>query len=261
MLAQSTPAIIWYQPQQATRNAVLLAREEELKVAGFEVHIHTHPQSFYPAAAKALASPRALAPLVFMISGINSESLAAISRLRMQSVYIPIMVEFPVFIEEQALQALYSGADDCCILDTVAALWVAKIECLLRRSRHYELKVLSPMGPEAPKPPVPELQLRWFLTDEGWLLKSPEGLQIALTTTERQFLLTLCSKPDRGASHQELLSAIDGSSSDLNASSGPNRLGVLISRLKRKAFLAGLRLPIRSIYKWGYVFSAPIQIG
>lgn len=84
---------------------------------------------------------------------------------------------------------------------------------------------------------------------------------MALTTTERQFLHTLCSQADRRASHEQLLQAIsEKTPTEPEASSGHNRLGVVISRLKRKATSEGLTLPIRSIYKWGYMFGAPIQI-
>lgn len=264
MCAQSTPVIIWYQPQQSFRDAALQVRQEELNTAGFEIHTYTRPRDFYSAATKIFTNVDRLVPLIFMISDINSESLAAISRLRLQSVDIPIMVEFPVFEEELVLQALYSGADDYCVLESTAALWIAKIESLLRRSRYHDVVLPHTIQVEKPAFIAPKKRQlpHWSLTDEGWLLKNPEGLQMALTTTERQFLLALCAKLEEGASHHELLSAIGGfSGTDLDVQSGPNRLGVLISRLKRKAERAGFKLPIRSIYKWGYVFSAPIQIG
>lgn len=262
MRVQSTPTIIWYQPQQSSRGVALQSRLEDLNTAGFEVQTYILPRDFYAAATKVLANSDVLAPLIFMVSGINSESLAAISRLRLQSVDIPILVEFPSFVEELVLHALYSGADDYCVLESTAALWVAKIESLLRRSRYHEVPLSNTMASETPKLIASKRPSQWSLTDEGWLLKSPEGLQMALTTTERQFLLALCAKPEEGASHQELLCAIDSfSSTSFDVSSGPNRLGVLISRLKRKANGAGFKLPIRSIYKWGYVFSAPIQVG
>ena len=259
MLAQSSPTIIWYQPHQPVQSSVLQTRQEELKTAGFEIQIHTQARNFYPVAAQAIAEMGPATPPLFIISGINSESLAALSRLRMQSVYLPIMVDFPRFIEAHILQALYSGADDFCVLDTSAALWIAKIECLLRRSRHQSWVggVKTAAVEVAPEPVEPT----WGLRDEGWVLTSPQGAAIALTTTERQFLLMLCSQPDKRASHQQLLEAIsEQSDANTDAGAGHNRLGVVISRLKRKAALEGATIPIRSIYKWGYMFGASIQL-
>ncbi|MEZ2623113.1 response regulator transcription factor [Paenalcaligenes hominis] len=261
MLAQSAPTIIWYQPLQSARSSVLQSRQGELRTAGFEVITCTEPRSFYPAATKAFLSARAQEPVLFMISGLESESLAAISRLRMHSGYLPIMIELPAFNEEQALHALYSGADDYCVNETSTALWVAKIEYLLRRVRLPQSQTETYPVPMPTHPITESKTVQWSLTDDGWTLVSPEGLKLVLTTTERQFLSTLCSQPDRRASHDQLLESIsEKNPPESDAVSGHNRLGVVISRLKRKATSEGLTLPIRSIYKWGYMFGAPIQV-
>lgn len=89
MLAQSAPTIIWYQPLQSARSSVLQSRQGELRAAGFEVITCTEPRSFYPAATKAFLSARAQEPVLFMISGLESESLAAISRLRITVAICP----------------------------------------------------------------------------------------------------------------------------------------------------------------------------
>lgn len=259
MLAQSAPTIIWYQPLQAARSSALQDRQDELRAAGFEVATYTEPRSFYPAAAMAFHAVGPASSVLFMISGVESESLAAISRLRMHSGYLPIMVELVSFSEELALQALYSGADDYCVFETSTAFWVAKIECLLRR---FRLPSNPPLAAASIVPESTEKKPQtWYLKDDGWTLVSPQAHTLALTTTERQLLHTLCSQADRRASHEQLLQAIsEKTPTEPEASSGHNRLGVVISRLKRKATSEGLMLPIRSIYKWGYMFGAPIQI-
>ena len=262
MLAQSTPTIIWYRPQKEVSGPVLQARYEELQAAGFELQLHTQPRDFYPAALQAIVNLHTSAPPLFMVAGVNSESLAAISRLRMHSVSLPIVVDFPSFSEDQVLQALYSGADDYFCLDNSAALWVAKIECLLRRVRYSEMSAVQ-SGFSDSTAIVEQLGLGWILIEEGWILTSPEGRSMSLTTTEREFLLALCEQSDRRASHQQLLHAIseseDGPES-LDSPLGHNRLGVVISRLKRKGAVEGMNIPIRSIYKWGYMFGAPIRV-
>ncbi|AQS51341.1 hypothetical protein PAEH1_06820 [Paenalcaligenes hominis] len=263
MLAQSAPTVIWYQPLQSVRSAALQRRQEELRAAGFDVATYTEPRSFYPAATKAFLSAHAQGPVLFMISGLESESLAAISRVRMHSGYLPIMIELPEFNEELALHALYSGADDYCVNETSTALWVAKIECLLRRVRlpQDQTEKYPVPAPTSTHPITESKTAQWSLIDDGWTLVCPEGLKLVLTTTERQFLSTLCSQPDRRASHDQLLQSIsEKNSPESDAVSGHNRLGVVISRLKRKATSEGLTLPIRSIYKWGYMFGAPIQV-
>lgn len=259
MPARSTPTIIWYCPHLNEEGSNLQKRQEELRAAGFFVQAQTRVCDFYAAASQAIAKSNSIIPPIFMVSGICTESLAAIARLRMYSVLLPVMVSFTEFNEEQVLHALYSGADDYCTLGTGVALWVAKIECLLRRTRHSEMGVL-PFAQTMPQPvsqPAISTKTVWHLADEGWVLTSPAGIRIALTTTERELLLALCANSERRASHQQLLQAISENNEGDDAL-GHNRLGVVISRLKRKATSEGVTLPIRSIYKWGYTFGAPI---
>lgn len=259
MPARSTPTIIWYCPHLNEEGSNLQKRQEELRAAGFFVQAQTQVCDFYAAALQAIAKSNSIVPPIFMVSGVCTDSLAAIARLRMYSVLLPVMVSFTEFNEEQVLHALYSGADDYCTLGTGVALWVAKIECLLRRMRHSEKGAL-PLAQTTPQPvsqPAISTEAVWRLADEGWVLISPAGIRIALTTTERELLLALCTNPERRASHQQLLQAIS-EHNEGDEALGHNRLGVVISRLKRKATSEGVTLPIRSIYKWGYTFGAPI---
>lgn len=92
------------------------------------------------------------------------------------------------------------------------------------------------------------------------MLICPEGGQLDLTTTERQLLQTMCLQPDKRASHQQLLEAISNGDESEDPVVAHNRLGVVISRLKRKAQGENMTLPIRSVYKWGYMFGAAIQV-
>lgn len=257
MLAQSVPTIFWYQPQTTDVNTGPQAHEQALVTAGFTVRVFSRVAELYQSAIEALALFNTNQSVIFLISGGSNESLAALARLRSQYAQLPIVVALPEFNESQILQALYCGADQYCLQNTSTDLWAAVFSSLLRRSKsahekHMTVRLNTPTG-------ATQAASSWKLQDEGWLLTCPEGQQISLTTTERQLLQILFAQPDKRASHQQLLDAIsNGDESDEMAVS-LNRLGVVISRLKRKAQRANMTIPIRSVYKWGYMFGATAQ--
>lgn len=255
MRAQSVPTIYWYLPQKTEVTVQLQAHQKALFDAGFHLQIITAAPEFYQAVTNTSAA--LLGSTLFMVSAHGNETLAVISRLRALNTPLPIVVELPEFDESNVLQLLYCGADQYCLQNTSTDLWIALLSSLLRRSGQTELVL-----PEVAKAPVvePLTESLWSLIDEGWMLICPEGGQLDLTTTERQLLQTMCLQPDKRASHQQLLEAISNGDESEDPVVAHNRLGVVISRLKRKAQGENMTLPIRSVYKWGYMFGAAIQV-
>lgn len=96
---------------------------------------------------------------------------------------------------------------------------------------------------------------RWVLDEHGWRLLSPNGVGVPLTTSERTFLVTLLSMPDRKASRELLLQAMQGLSEAERPNQKNGRLCVMVSRLRRKTEKCGLTLPVKSLYSWGYMFT------
>ncbi|WP_454689067.1 helix-turn-helix domain-containing protein [Achromobacter aloeverae] len=105
----------------------------------------------------------------------------------------------------------------------------------------------------APEPPVTG---QWRLRDGGWTLVSPRGQRLVLTTLERKFMLSLFGAASRSLARAELsaLAPSTGESGEHPASS-PRGVDVMVSRLRRKAQAMGMPLPLRSVRRWGYMFT------
>jgi DNA-binding response OmpR family regulator len=93
----------------------------------------------------------------------------------------------------------------------------------------------------------------WSLQDGGWILMSPEGASLHLSSQERVFLNALIEASGNVVSRQAL--------SELFSPSNPSefelrRIDVLVSRLRAKAQSAGMKLPVLSVRGQGYVFAA-----
>jgi hypothetical protein len=113
---------------------------------------------------------------------------------------------------------------------------------------------------DAPRPvaaePSPSLSA-WRLREGGWTLLSPQGQRLGLTTLERLFMLTLFNAPNLSLARTELgtLTAGRGETGDKSTTS-PRGVDVMVSRLRRKAQAMGMPLPLRSVRRWGYMFTA-----
>ncbi|OZI61986.1 helix-turn-helix domain-containing protein [Bordetella genomosp. 11] len=96
----------------------------------------------------------------------------------------------------------------------------------------------------------------WRLREGGWTLLSPQGQRLGLTTLERLFMLALFNAPNHSLARNELgeLAAARGEPGDRSATS-PRGVDVMVSRLRRKAQAMGMPLPLRSVRRWGYMFT------
>ncbi|CAM3714711.1 OmpR/PhoB-type domain-containing protein [Bordetella sputigena] len=96
----------------------------------------------------------------------------------------------------------------------------------------------------------------WRLREGGWTLLSPQGQRLALTTLERLFMLALFNAPNHSLARNELgtLAAGRADAGDKSATS-PRGVDVMVSRLRRKAQAMGMPLPLRSVRRWGYMFT------
>ncbi|NLJ63703.1 MAG: hypothetical protein GX332_10425 [Alcaligenaceae bacterium] len=260
MLAQCIPTLYWYGAQQAELEQVYLAHQQALEAAGFHLQVLADHKALFQAVAATKGQNGAqLSPAVFLLSAHLKGVLSLVACLRAQDPYVPLVIVQSVWDESALLPFLYGGVDAYCIGTDSSELWVAKLSSLLRRIR---LSLPTPSAViDSSFKSSPQPDPMWALANEGWQLFSPDGRSITLTSTERFLLLELCRQPDKRASHQQLLRALNGGKED---TSDPviahNRLGVIISRLKRKGSLEGVAIPIRSVHKWGYMFSAPVRI-
>lgn len=109
--------------------------------------------------------------------------------------------------------------------------------------------------------PVTTMTVHWRLRDEGWTLVSPQGLRLPLTTLERKLMLCLFGASSRSLARTELstLAPSVGEGGEHPASS-PRGIDVMVSRLRRKAQAMGMPLPLRSVRRWGYMFTEGAMI-
>ena len=184
------------------------------------------------------------------LGGALAEICSAAVRLRMLCPQIGILMQSEVS-DSAMLQALHSGGDQFCPKDASLELLAASLHSLRRRLM------------QVPIIPDPGLSNDWVLDQEGWTLISPLGISFGLTSTERAFIVCLLKDEDRRASHYELMKAVASKRDVIANPPGAqhvNRLGVLVSRMRRKFSQGGTSLPIRSIHNWGYMFAASCQL-
>src|SRR5690606_37388611 len=86
----------------------------------------------------------------------------------------------------------------------------------------------------------------WSLLYQGWVLVTPSGQRVSLTSTERACFLCLLANPQRELTRQALMQAVPQASlRTINVSS---------SRLREKVRAAAARLPLSTVIGMAYVF-------
>ncbi|MDF3944078.1 winged helix-turn-helix domain-containing protein [Achromobacter denitrificans] len=95
---------------------------------------------------------------------------------------------------------------------------------------------------------------QWELRDQGWTLAAPTGTTISLSANERLIVRSLLEVAGRAVGRSELGEELQVEGGNARAS-GSRSIDVIVSRLRRKAELAGLILPIRTVYGSGYLFA------
>ncbi|MFY3853113.1 response regulator transcription factor [Achromobacter xylosoxidans] len=145
---------------------------------------------------------------------------------------------------ETRLRCLQSGADACLPPPHDPRELACILLALARR---------LPAGQDAVAADEP-LPGQWELRDQGWTLAAPSGTTISLSANERLIVRSLLEVAGRAVGRNELGDElrVEGGGS---RSSGTRSIDVIVSRLRRKAELAGVMLPIRTVYGSGYLFA------
>lgn len=138
---------------------------------------------------------------------------------------------------EQAL-GLSSGADAYLPKPTDLIVLAATLRSVARRMRNA-----APMQ-------------AWRLIDGGWSLRAPDGQAFELTGSERTLMESLMERPGEAIARDALIERLSDGTSDFD----PHRLDVLVHRLRKKLSNRQLRLPVRAIYRGGFVFSTEDEI-
>ncbi|HYG44449.1 MAG TPA: response regulator transcription factor [Bordetella sp.] len=185
--------------------------------------------------------------VVLDIADLGEIGYALLSRLR-TSPTLGIVVVGATLGVESRLRCLQSGAD-ICLPDPVDNRELACV--LLALARRLP-------GPPATAPEEPETAQenfsRWELRDQSWTLMSPAGIAISLSANERLVVRALLDVTGRAVGRAELNQQLQADS-NVGRTGGTRSIDVIVSRLRRKAELAGVILPIRTVYGSGYLFA------
>ncbi len=222
-----------------------------LRTHGFEVlHCGDLPKLYRLAKKNA----RQYGATIFvMLSGSLAENCIAAKYLRALFPAARILALVGSLDDPVLIKSLESGADGFCRRDASTQLLLATIFRLLGRSG-TQLN----MADHHAVPGQSESSANWTLLEHGWILGGPQGLRIPLTTGERSFLTALFAEPDFCASHAKLISAVNASYNRYSPATHQARLGVMVSRMRRKFKEHGFSMPLKSVHNWGYMFTGPV---
>lgn len=251
----SLPLILWYGPEDTPAQVSeqdFAACCKTLGAAGFErVSCKNASQLLSKAALlsrRRVPNANGSPPRMFaVLCGMLAENAALAHLLRTDFPHMGIAAFVPDLHEDTQLLALQSGIDIYFTPTASDHLVVAGVFSLLRR-----------MAGIAPIVSVPNASPAWRFAENAWKLVSPEGEEVALTTTERAFMLALASSQERSATHEQLLKAAGSFLATEAEGAKRERLSVLVSRLRRKFQARNLELPVRSLHGTGYMFVGPM---
>ena len=90
----------------------------------------------------------------------------------------------------------------------------------------------------------------WLL--EGWALRNPLGIELAVSEAERDFLQVMLAASGLIVEHEQIIKALSMNDSDYD----PHRIDSVINRLRKRTEQAGLgNLPLKSVRGKGYIFT------
>ena len=199
---------------------------------------------------------------LIMLCSQNEDLLSDVGRLRAQSPTMGLVVlrfDGTIAAEHSSL-LLLAGADICFDERAQSMEVLASIQALRRRELALKAKYSDSRGRAAApvtasiqangSSPDQEALYGWDLLEDGWRLMTPQRHAISLTGAERRVLRVLLAESPEPVARERLFS-------DKEGDQPPSRyIDVVVSRLKRKVAQYGERLPIRSVWGVGYVFSA-----
>jgi DNA-binding response OmpR family regulator len=97
----------------------------------------------------------------------------------------------------------------------------------------------------------------WHLSRTQWTLHTPNGQSIKLTHSESMVLQKMAEQPGAAVSRQELARSLGHDPAHYDY----RRIEILVRRLRNKAKeTLGKDLPLETVHKLGYAFTAPIEL-
>jgi DNA-binding response OmpR family regulator len=256
----TTSAVLFFAPQEShdskEQQEKLLV---QLQIYGFRAVVCETLSAVYLMMQRGIAPADAAGPAlgirVAILSGPSKDNLAMAASLRVLYPQLAIMAVVVAHDHTEAIQALHSGVDSVFSSDTPDQLRMAMLMALMRSRQ------IAPAAIEAQEEGLIGAldEAPWALQEKGWSLNSPRGIAVVLTTSERAVMLALLRAADRHVSRSELLRAIDGENASPAGPQASRRLGVIVSRMRRKFQEHGLELPLQAVHGAGYMFTAQLR--
>lgn len=189
-----------------------------------------------------------------VLAASHADVLIAAARLRTLHPPLGIVAINHDVPADVRVQLLLCGVDTCLDARVGERELAAVLQALARRAVHPPVaRAPAALAPEAPVEPAGA----WRLQDDGWVLVSPHNHRLPLSGTERALVGALLQAPTRRMSRDQLMDVVDVRPER----GGRTRLryvDVLVCRLRRKAAEHDVRLPIRAVHGWGYMFGAEV---
>lgn len=194
-----------------------------------------------------------LRELVGLISARSPHAIALLGSLEaLTSVIKPVRMAAPAaflaILADNGLpltraQAMDLGADICLPFNIDPQEAAAIVRAACRRRQNNAALPAQPALPE----PLPT----WRLEGNGRILVGPQGQQLPLTSSEREFFVRILSMPGYRLPRQRILANTE---TGQQAQQAMRSVDVLVSRLRSKAARMGVELPLLAVRCWGYMF-------
>jgi len=141
------------------------------------------------------------------------------------------------------VSGLQTGADAYLVKPINMEELAATLRAVGRRVRGMLASALA-----TPSPPSPA---RWHLSEADWVLNDPAGRRLTLTGVERDFLRCLFKNHGKVVSRAQIIRALRGDAQE----SDPQRVDTIAFRLRRKAQLSSMELPLHTVRGQGYMLA------
>ncbi|MES2292463.1 MAG: response regulator transcription factor [Pseudomonadota bacterium] len=161
---------------------------------------------------------------------------------------IPILMLTALGSEVDRVVGLEIGADDYLAKPFASRELVARVRALLRRSK-------AEASRQMPRARSYRFQ-GWVLEPTARCIFNPDGVRVALTSTEFDLLLALCQNPGMVLSRDQLLEMT------YSGLAGPiaRTIDVHISRLRQKIEANGDVNMIQTVRLGGYIFTPQVKV-
>ena len=196
-----------------------------------------------------------------VLAAPHADILIAAARLRTLHPGVGIVAITRAVPAEMRVQLLLCGVDSCLDRDASEREVAAVLQALARRwtsplADAFGRAVAHAVGEQSAVPLTAGQTSgnTWQLQDDGWVLVSPSNRRLALSGSERALVGALMQAPTQRLSRHQLMDAVDVRPGR-NGTTRLRYVDVLVCRLRRKAASQDLRLPIRAVHGWGYMFS------